>query len=386
MLLPMHILHLLSNHKWSERAEPAADLAAAQQALGASVTFVCGRSHLQPEDSVAYQAAQKGLAPVVLEMKKHFRLLSALRDARRIAELGNAHRVDVVHGHMPNAHLIGILAARRLPGAPIVVRGCYEPAGPEHGVRFRLFGTRGTDGFVVIGPRTKAIVAHRFRLNPARIDVIEPGIDLARFARDPGLNLRRELGLDTNAFVLGVVARIRADRRLDMALAALHLLARDLPGVRLLVVGRGDIEAVITKPARRMGVLDRVVLAGYCRGERLVAAYRAMDLLVYPAPGTDQSCRTVREAMAAGLPVVASRVGFLPELIEEGETGRLVEPAPERLAAAIAELHAAPSVLAGMRASSSATAQRRFSLSRQAERTLEFYERLLHTRTEGQRP
>jgi glycosyltransferase involved in cell wall biosynthesis len=102
-----------------------------------------------------------------------------------------------------------------------------------------------------------------------------------------------------------------------------------------------------------------------------------MDVLVYPMPGTDKSCRTVREGMASRVPVIASRIGFLPELIENGVNGRLMDLSPESLADILSGLIRDHDELDRMARLGSETAKQRFSTSLQAKRTLSFYEKLL---------
>ena len=177
-----------------------------------------------------------------------------------------------------------------------------------------------------------------------------------------------------------MVTRIRDTRRIDLSLAALHALAEEFPHLKLLLVGRGRkgaVESVVEKPAGEMGILDRVILPGYCDGERLVGAYRAMDVMVYPIPGSDKSCRTVREAMAAGLPVIAPGIGFLPELIEDNVTGRLMDFSWESLAKILQELVPDKTKVNELGRRALETARQRFSTKLQAQRTLEFYDKLL---------
>jgi glycosyltransferase involved in cell wall biosynthesis len=167
---------------------------------------------------------------------------------------------------------------------------------------------------------------------------------------------------------------------LDISLKAIHTLAKIHPQLQMLLVGRGRegaVEMVVETPAREMDILDKIVKAGYCEGDRLVAAYRAMDVLVYASPGSDKSCRTVREAMAAGIPVIAPAIGFLPELIEDHATGRLMALSGESLAKILDELIQDEVKLREMGINSLKTALTRFSPLLQAERTLNFYQELL---------
>jgi glycosyltransferase involved in cell wall biosynthesis len=126
-----------------------------------------------------------------------------------------------------------------------------------------------------------------------------------------------------------------------------------------------------------MGIGNRIITAGYCQGDELVAAFRKMKVLLYPMPGTDKTCRTVREAMASGVPVIAPNLGFLPRLIQDRINGRLIDLNPESFAQALKELIDRPEHLKYLSQGALKSAQKRFDLSVQAEKTLQFYERLL---------
>ena len=377
----MKILHVLSNRKWTERSEPAVDLALAERALGAEVTFVCGRSPEGSEPGVAFHARRKGLSAVVaLEMPKHFRVLSAFRDVGKLRQLIADFNPDVIHCHMWNAHLLGS-TARGGSKPPFLVRSCYDPDGPGSDLRSRFLYRRCTDGLVVISGAARDKAMKRYGFRSKSLQVAEPGIDLPRFSREREISDGREgFGLKEEHFVVGVVSRIRQSRRIDIVLDAVRILAKEFPQLRFLLVGRGwknAVEKVVREPSSEMGIADRVVLAGYCRYDRLVAAYRSMDVLVYPIPGTDKSCRTVREAMASRVPVIASRIGFLPKLIENGVNGRLMDLSPESLAGILSELIGDPDELDRMARLAFETAKQRFSPSLRAKRTLSFYEKLL---------
>jgi glycosyltransferase involved in cell wall biosynthesis len=378
----MNVLHVVSNFRWTERAELAADLAVAQGRLGLEVTFACGRNTAgeAEEDTVSFQAARKGLAPVELELEKHLRLASAMRDIAPLRRLILERRADVVHCHMPNANLLVALAVRGMERPPVVVRSVYEPGGPEWPVRWRLLCATRTDGVILLNEEGRAALGRQFRREPWRAEVMVPGIDVDRFAGRADIGPLEGVAIPPDSFVVGMIARFGFKRRPDLLLAATARLAPRYPRLRLLLVGRGGIRQAVLQPAASLGVSDRLLLAGYCRGDRLVAAYRSMHALVYPWPGTDQSCRAVREAMAAGLPVIASRVGFLPHLIEDGISGRLVAPDGAELAGALAELMDQPAVLRRMAAAAADTARRRFSREAQARAVTAFYERLLAAR------
>jgi glycosyltransferase involved in cell wall biosynthesis len=378
----LKILHLLSNWKWTEVSEPAVELALAQQQLGAEIEFVCGRGPAdRAKRRVDYHAHKKKLTSInVLDMPKHLKILSAIRDCAALRPMLRRFKPDVIHCHKKNAQVMGVLS-RGVSKRPLIVRACYDSEGPPRDLRSRLMYKVGTDGMVVINERSRQRAVARHGILIETVQVVEPGIDLDRFSPRRHISeTRASFGLKQDAFVVGVVTRIRASRRLDIPLKALHALAPSYPQLQMLLVGRGRegaVENVVAKPARTLNIFDRIVLAGYCEEDRLVAAYRAMDLLVYPIPGSDKSCRTVREAMAAGVPVIAPAIGFLPELIEDHSTGRLMALAWESLAKILEELILDRNQLLEMGQRSLQTAIRRFSPVLQAERTLSFYHKLL---------
>ena len=376
----MKVLHVLSNWKWTERSEPAVDLAIAQSKLGAEIQFACGRAPAGSSFHVASHARQKGLAAVhELNLPKHLRIFAAFCDQLRLCRILEQFGPDIVHCHMRNAHLTAGLA-RGMARRPLIVRSSYDPAGPAGDLRSRWLYRFRTDGLVVINRQSREHATTRCGFRPEAVQIAEPGIDLQRFAPQREVAFGRSFfDLEHSAFVVGVVSRIRASRRIDIALQALRNLVGRFPQVQLLVVGRGSpgvVEEIIERPARRMGISNPLRLPGYCRNDELVGAYRSMDVLVYPIPGTDPTCRTVREAMASGVAVIAPPVGFLPDLIEDRVTGRLMELSCDSLTTILAELISDREQLHRMAQRSLETAGKRFSAELQAETVLSFYRRL----------
>jgi glycosyltransferase involved in cell wall biosynthesis len=381
-MVNLKILHLLSNWKWTEISEPAVDLALAQKALGSEIEFVCGRGPAdRSKRRVDYHARLKKLDPIhVLEMPKHFGVLPACKDYAILRPLLKRFQPDVIHCHKSNAHLMGFLS-RGITKPPVIVRSCYDSDGPQHGFRSRLLYELGTEGMVVINEQSRQVAISRNGLSPEIVQVIEPGIDLNRFSPQREISEdQHRFGLKPDSFVVGIVSRIRDSRRLDLSLKAIAALVKAFPQLQMLLVGRGRegaVEKVVEQPARQMGIPDRIVIAGYCEGDRLVAAYRAMDVLVYASPGSDKSCRTVREAMAAGVPVIAPGIGFLPELIGDHTTGRLMDLSWQSLAKILEEFIQNKVKLREMGRRSLETSILRFSPMLQAERTLDFYRKIL---------
>jgi glycosyltransferase involved in cell wall biosynthesis len=377
----MKIIHLLSNWKWTERSELVIDLALAQSRLGEQVWLVCGQA--PPESGsvsdVLFHARQKGLDNIVAlpEMTKHTRFSGLFRGGKKLREVMARVEPDVIHCHMRNAHLLAGLA-REKNRETRWIRSVYNPDQISRDFRSRWCYRNCTRGIIVVSEKARQSALSQ-SFPSERITVIPPGIDLERFSPARELSSRKDFGPLRDCFVAGIVSRIRQTRRLDIPLHVLHRLHDQYPRLRLLLIGRGRpgaVEKVVERPAADLGVRDKIIQAGYCAGDDLVAAYRHMRVLLYPMPGTDKTCRTVREAMAAGVPVIAPDMEFLPELIRDGRNGYLVNQAPEAFAQALKKMMDSPDTLEKISGQALASAQERFGWQHLAEETLRFYQRI----------
>jgi len=375
----MNILHLLSNRKWTERSEPVADLVLAQQALGHDARLACGKwtKSENYDVSAEVQAARKGLKPIVLNLTKHFNWPAIKEDIPVLADMIDREKIDVLHAHMENAHLLASLARKRSSRNPPLVVSNYAMRGPKRGVRTSVLYRTSMDACTVISARARGKILSRYGLPHRKVTVIEPGIDVDRFNPERSISEPFQVNLPEAAQIMGMVTRIRADRRVDLAVSALSMLKDSNPNLYFLLVGHGEGENDIREQIQEAGLDNRVIWGGYCRDEQLVLAYRAMDMLIYPIPGTDQSCRTVREAQASGVPVLASRTGFLNHLVEESKTGLFSELDAKDLADTVSSLCAAPDRLAQLKHTARARAVERFSPELQATQHVDLYEKIL---------
>ena len=173
---------------------------------------------------------------------------------------------------------------------------------------------------------------------PTRVIWTPGAADLPRFAADAdGTAIRDEFKLG-DAPVVVTVSRLAANRGHELLLNAFRLVLATLPQARLLLVGKGETRARLEQTVAEMGLGGQVIFTGY-RDRDLPDVLAGADCFALMAAGSDDSCRAALEAMAAARPVVARRVGALPETIAHGETGLLVdEDRPEAVAAALAAI------------------------------------------------
>jgi glycosyltransferase involved in cell wall biosynthesis len=207
---------------------------------------------------------------------------------------------------------------------------------------------------------------------------IQIPVDLSRFAPRPKQSrLLAAFRISADQPVAGIVARVQRHRRFDLLLQSLREVATEIPDMKFLIIGRGThIDEIARKPAMRMGLEDHVVFTGY-RTEDFADVLNLLDFKVFLVPGSDGACRAVREALACGKPVVATRRGILPEIISDGENGLLIDEAPESLAGAMIGLWKDRPRLERLAEKARAHAEKKFSPVEYTSAVAACYQRLL---------
>lgn len=379
------ILHLFANYKWTGPADPAIRAAARLRALGLDVAFAQGVvTHRGGEDRIAKELARAGVPAIAgLELRKHMRLGSLVRDVRTLRRLLARDRYDLLHCHLPADHLIAALAVRGLPRPPAIVRSLYDPDAPPGGLRARA-SFRVTGGAIAPTRAAAEGAMRRFGLPPERALLQEPVTEPRVLA---GPSLRSAWGLDASHRVVGITARVQPHRRFDLLWATARAVVDAMPDARFVLLGRGnetDVREQVTAPIARLGLQRHVVLPGYQQGPDYEAALRALDAFLFLVPGSDGTCRAVCDAMAFGLPVVCTRAGILPELVASRRAGETPGHACDDTPAALATALLAYLRDDALRARDGAAALRRATIdmdpARAARRTAALYQQLLDAR------
>ena len=291
---------------------------------------------------------------------------------------------DLVHTQLEFANVLGAPAASRR-GIPVVgtLHTLEEPAPwSRAGMRMRLMARslrRHADLVVAVSEHARLHHLEHLRLDPARVTTIHNGIDIAGF-RTGGPHraaVRAEFGIPAGASLIVVVAVLRPPKGIDRLILALPTVIEAIPSAHCLIVGDGDAGPGLERMAIDQGIADRVTFSG-ARADvpRMLAA---ADLFVLPSL-TEALPTVVAEAMAAGLPVVATRVGGTPEMVDDS-TGVLVEPGDiPRLGRAIVQMLGDPTEAAIRGRQGRAVAAERFDLATQAARLVDHYRRLIAAR------
>jgi len=375
----VRVLHLFGDWKWTGPAEPTLDLCLELRGRGIDVRLLCPPAPPEASTNLPAAARERGLEPLHgLRFNRRINLLDNLSDMATLRAMCDSESLDILHVHFSQDHLLGGLAARRARAGTSVVRTNQKAIPTKRGPGSSFLLRRLTDGYLTYSKSALGADTRTFGLD-GRAGLIPPALRLERF--DPLIapdSARARFELAPEGFVLGVVARMQRHRRFDVLLEGVKR-AR-VPGLRVLVVGRGThMDEVAVEPARRLGLEKVVTFTGYL-GKDYLATVAAFDALLFLVPGSDGTCRALREAMAMGKPVIGARRGMIPELVDDGRTGLVVDDTPENLATAIERLAASRGERLAMGKAARAKAVEAFDIRRQADAVIAAYEATLRRR------
>jgi glycosyltransferase involved in cell wall biosynthesis len=348
-------------------------------AEGLIADFAVGAREAGVELSVAYlggdgaaaaRLREVGIEPVEVPVAS----LLGRAGRRAVREHVAEANPDLLHTHLTHADVLGGLAARSL-GIPAVstLHVAWWGGDPRERLRFRIAaGVRRRCAARVIAVSRAARDAYLAKRwdRPEHVVTVHNGItDGSR--PGAGTSVRRELDIPPSDLVLGMVSVLRGWKGHEIAAGALERLVGRFPDLRLLIVGDGPRRNEIEAQTAALG--DRVTFAGY-RSD-VTAVLDAVDVLVHPST-YDAFPTTLLEAMAAGVPAIATRVGGIPEAVVDGETGRLIEAPPtiEALVAALTPMLEDAALRRRMGAQARRRYESQFSVGRWLERLLPVYE------------
>jgi sugar transferase (PEP-CTERM/EpsH1 system associated) len=255
--------------------------------------------------------------------------------AGRLARALREDGIALLHAHQYTPWFYGSVAAALGWGRPRILfteHGRHFPDSPRaKRILFNKCLTPFTDGFVAVSAFIRDCLRDNEGLDEKRIRVLYNGIDPARFDAHPDrLALRREQGLGENDPVVGTPARFAPVKNHATLLEAFRLVVQRLPEAKLVLAGDGPLRAELQARAHELGIEKSVRFLGVRRD--VPALLRTWDVFCLSSLSEGTSV-TLLEAMASGLPSVVTAVGGNPEVVRDGETGRLV---PSRNAEALA--------------------------------------------------
>lgn len=322
-------------------------------------------------------------AVVVPSLVREMRPIDDVRAFRSIAHLLREQRPSLVHTHLAKAGTIGRIAARR-SGTPVLVhtfhghvlRGYFSPAVSRTYLEVERRLALRTDALVAVSHHVRDELIELGIGSPERWRVIPVGVELETYSDTGGARAaaRARFDLPTASPLVGIVGRLVPIKDLDTFLRAAARLAASHGDAAFVVAGDGELRSALEARARSL-LGKRVRFLGWV--EDLPALYAALDVVVLTSKNEGTPISLI-EAGAAGRPVVATRVGGVSEVVDDGATGWLVPRGDEvALAARVAGLLDRPEEAAAFGEAAKALVAERFSSARTVEAHAELYRELL---------
>jgi glycosyltransferase involved in cell wall biosynthesis len=318
------------------------------------------------------RAAGVPLASFGLPRHGLWRPRGLLRVARRLRLI----RPGIVHTHMYHANTYGRIAAA-LARAPRVVATVHTTGGHrllKQRLMNRLLDPM-TDRTIAVSEEGRRTLLAEGGIAPGKTAVIHNGVDLRRFRLAvSAAEARARIGVPPDALVVAAVARLEPEKRHADLLEAFRRVRAETPAARLLLAGDGSLNAALRKEVDRMGMGECVALLGH--RDDVPELLRATDVFVLPS-SREGSPLAVIEAMASAVPVVASAVGGIPEMVGPGAGVLFRAGDVAALTAALRQMAARPDLRAAMGAAGRERAAAEFSAERMAAQLQSLYDECL---------
>lgn len=310
--------------------------------------------------------------------------MDGLSSLKHIKDLIKKNRIDVIHSHFsPLCHYVNFT------GWLLGVKGRFWTKHSMSEIDTYTFFKR---RFVVVKQKISSLLASNIIMvsdaikedyvglgvKPEKILTIPLGIDIERYSKNEEARgrLRGEFGIDDKTVLIGTVSRAEPVKGLRYLVEAMPQVIRRVPGVMVLVVGGGSQLDDLKKTAIELGIHDHVIFEGI--REDIPEILSAIDIFVLPSISEGMPLALL-EAMASGKPVIGSKVGGIPELIEDGLTGYLVPPGdPNRLAGSIVKLSVDHELMRSMGREARRKVEEKYNVKVQVERLVNLYEKQLN--------
>jgi glycosyltransferase involved in cell wall biosynthesis len=318
--------------------------------------------------------AAEGLRLEGLSPRSEFDVQAAWRLSRTLARA----KPDVVHAHDPMAVSLAAMAWRMGPRRardPLFVAARRVDFHLKHHA-FSRWKYGQVDVFIAASRLIASVLASD-GVPPDRIECVHDGVNVGAIDAHPAVDVHAAFGLPHGSPVVGNVAALAPHKGQKHLVAAAALVVRQMPDVRFLIVGDGELREALERQVRDLGLERHVRLTGF-RADA-IGIIKSLDLFVLSSV-TEGLGSAALEAMACGRAVVATRAGGIPEAVADGVTGLLVPPQDESaLAGAVLELLRDPDRRAALGAAGRTHVERDFSVERMVQDTLGVYERRTKT-------
>jgi len=373
----MRIAHIIKVTRISGAERHLLFLLGGLRARGLDARLIILVERDRPMDAMVAAAEQRDIPIMSLPIGPDYDLPLIWRLRRALRQI----KPDIVHTHLIHADLFGYFAAK-LAGVSVVVSSRHLDDAFRYRSRWRRINRRMwrmIDAGIAISAAMKQFALEIEEAPADKVSVVLYGMEY-RWLSDNDINasrkqLRAELNLETDAQLLGMACRLVEQKGVPYTLEALRRIRSDFPRAHLVIAGDGEKAGELRRLASMLGIADRVSWLGW-RGDAadLMAAF---DVFLLPSLHEGFGL-VLLEAMSRRLPIVASRVGAIPEIVIDGETGILVEPRNvDELAKAISRLLKDRALRKYMGLLGAARLEEHFSIEHMVDGTIAVYQKVL---------
>ncbi len=361
----MKVLHINTERTWRGGEQQTLYLMQALTAQGVFCDLVC-----QSDSPLAQRAQKANLNVYPLRIHGEADLVAC----HRIRKLIKKFKYDILHCHTSHAHTLAFLASTGCKVGRLVTRrvdfSIYRHSFLGlSGLKYR----RMADYYIAISRQIKNVLVAD-GVAAERIAIVHSGVDPRRFAGASGDHLIAEFDLRPGEKVVINVAHLAPHKGQQFLVRAVPRVVAEIPEVRFFIVGEGRLLADLKDLAVSLGIGRELVFTGF-RGD-VGDFYNIADLFVMSSVNEGLGT-AVLDALAAGLTVVASDTGGLPEIIEDGKTGRLVKPGDaQALARGIIDLLKDPGQAGRMAVRGRALVEQQYTCEVMARKNLDIYRML----------
>lgn len=383
----IRVLRVIARLNMGGPAIHVASLAAGLETRGYHTTLVAG-SLARGEDSMAFLAERLGVSVVsVAELQREVSVLHDARSVLRLAELIRSQRPHILHTHTAKAGAIARAAALLGGGArpPVVLhtfhghvlKGYFDAGRTAFFRQVERTLARASDVLVAVSPEVRDELVELGVAPYEKFVVIRLGIPLEERLGGPGADsdYRRLYGIPPGAFVVGWVGRMTGVKATGAVLEIVRVARERGVDAVLCMVGDGPDREGLERLAHELGIARHCYFVGY--QSDVAGYYRLFDAFLLPSVNEGTPVSAI-ESLASGTPVVANRVGGVPDVVRNGVDGFLVEPGDaEEAAERLAMLAADPALRARLGESGRARVLARYSVSRLVDDVDRLYRSLL---------
>lgn len=299
-----------------------------------------------------------------------------LRGAYAIRRWLSRNPVSIIHSHNPRALAMGFILKLSGNSIPhIHTRRIDFPISGKLSSKIKY--SRGADSIIAVSSAVKESLVH-CGVEESKITVIPGGIDKEKFQRKTkSSSLKDEFSIPDNSFIIGAVSHLSRHKGHIYLINAMEGICRSRKNTFLIIAGEGNLKSELIKISRDKGLADNIIFAGFRNDmENILPQF---DILVHPTIEGEGSPSAIKEAMIAGVPVLASDIAPVREIISSGNVGILFPPAKnEEIEKAVLNMIDNPEIRKKISSEALKKAEKQFGIDESVERTEALYYQTLN--------